>query len=426
MWVKNAFKDPATGRYDLHLVLFFLNAFLVVVGYGLRDAAFQAVKLGRLGLVALALVTLFARPGAYRFVFRGTKSWVLWVFILVNLLVLAFSVNFLKSAGRIAAWLPFLVYINYFVVYLFRKYDKETARKKLLLLFSLAYLYPLALMFLYANPLVNRNIYGKIISGYFSNVLGWAAVVSFVLAVDVANNFGPGKKYRFFLVGVIGLALLTLLATGSRSSYLCLVVSVLVLVVNSKRMGVAAKLLIFIGVMGATYTMLADPDSALNNRIKKSEQQLEKGESRFEMAGIALETMAGQPWLLITGFGYDNFREGINHYRGIAIDLPSHNSYLELFITTGFFSFAFFLVFLVLNSIILYVALDARKFIFFPTFVIIPFFESNLNAGQFLFFPWMTFLFYYLHVRSWQVPLPAPPVPGAGVIVQGPYPPVFR
>ncbi|MBD0254333.1 MAG: O-antigen ligase family protein [Cytophagales bacterium] len=414
MWVKNVFKDPATGRYDSHLVLFFLNVFLVVVGYGLRGAAFQATKLGRMGLVAVALVALFARPGAYRFVFRGDKSWVLWVFILVNLLVLAFSVDFLKSAARIAAWLPFLVYINYFIVYLFRKYDKETARYKLLQLFSLAYLYPLALLFVYANPVVNRNIYGRVISGYFSNVLGWAAIVSFVLAVDVLNNLAPVKRYRFFLVGVVGLSLLTLLTTGSRSSYLCLVVSVVVLVVNSKRMGAAAKLLILIGVTGATYVMLADPDSALNNRIRKSEQQLQQGESRFEMAEMALETMTQRPGLLITGFGYDNFREGISYYRGITLDLPSHNSYLELFITTGFFSFILFLVFLVLNGIGLYLAYDVRKFVFFPTFMIIPFFESNLNAGQFLFFPWMTFMFYYLHRQSWQIPVPAPPVPSAG------------
>jgi hypothetical protein len=42
--------------------------------------------------------------------------------------------------------------------------------------------------------------------------------------------------------------------------------------------------------------------------------------------------------------------------------------------------------------------------------MIIPFFESNLNAGQFLFFPWMTFLFYYLHVQSgqWPIVLPVP------------------
>jgi O-antigen ligase len=263
----------------------------------------------------------------------------------------------------------------------------------------------MAVMFIYANPLVNRNIYGQVIGGYFSNVMGWAAIASFVLAVDITNNLNPTKRYRLFLIGIIGFSLLALLSTGSRSSYLCLAVSVLVLVVNSKRMGVLAKLLITIVVVGAGYVMLADPNSALNSRIRKSEQQLDTGESRFEMAEIAFETMTTKPWLLMTGFGYDNFREGISYYSGIEIDMPSHNSYLELFITTGFFSFAFFLIFLVMNALLWYGLLDLRRFIFFPTFMIIPFFESNLNAGQFLFFPWMTFMFYYLHVRSWQSPI---------------------
>jgi O-antigen ligase len=386
---------------------------LVVLGYGLRDTAFQVVKLGRVGVVGIALAGLLVKPGGYRFVFGGVKSWVLWIFILLNLYVLAFSVNFLRSAGRIAAWLPFLVYINYFVVYLFRKYDKGAARAKLLQLFSLAYLYPMVVIFVLANPLANWNLYGQVIGGYFSNVLGWAAIASFVLAVDIANNLNPTKQYRLFLLGIIGFSLLALLSTGSRSSYLCLAVSVLVLAVNSKRMGVLAKLLITIVVVGASYLMLADPNSALNSRIRKSEQQLNTGESRFEMAGIAFETMTSEPWLLMTGFGYDNFREGISHYSGIEVDLPSHNSYLELFITTGFFSFAFFLIFLVMNALLWYGLLDLRRFIFFPTFMIIPFFESNLNAGQFLFFPWMTFMFYYLHVRSWQKPIVFP-VPQAG------------
>jgi O-antigen ligase len=234
-----------------------------------------------------------------------------------------------------------------------------------------------------------------------------------VLAVDITNNLNPTKRYRLFLIGIIGFSLLALLSTGSRSSYLCLAVSVLVLVVNSKRMGVLAKFLITIVVVGASYLMLADPDSALNSRIRKSEQQLNTGESRFEMAEIAFETMTTKPWLLMTGFGYDNFREGISYYSGIEIDMPSHNSYLELFITTGFFSFAFFLVFLVMNALLLYGVFDVRRFVFFPTFMIIPFFESNLNAGQFLFFPWMTFMFYYLHVRSVQRPIVFP-VPQAG------------
>ncbi len=376
-------------------------------GYSLRDTPFQVVKGLRSVLVVLSLVGLFAAPGPGRYLFRSHKNWVLWVFILINLLVLAFSVNFLKSLGRIAAWLPFLVYLNYFISYLLRNYSREAARIRLFQLYSLVYLFPLLVMGVYANPIFNRNVYGFDIWGFKANALGWAGIAFFVLAVDLLMNANPPPRYKYFLIGGALFAVLALSATGSRSSYLCLAVSMVTLVVNSRRMHFLLKVLATVLIAGITAYLLGDPGSALNQRIQKSEQQLQQGESRLQMAQVALETMLDNPELLFTGFGYDNFREGIARYRGVEIDLPSHNSYLELFITTGFFSFVFFLVFMVLNALVRYLLFDVRRFIFLPTFLIIPFFESNLNAGQFLFFPWMTFLFFYVHAGARQYPLPA-------------------
>jgi hypothetical protein len=407
MWLKTVFGNEENNKIDWHLVLFFLNVFLVIYGYSLRGGSFQVVKLVRTAVVLFSLVSLFAGPGQGKYVFPGHKNWVLWIFIFINLLVLSFSVDFMKSGGRIIAWLPFLIYINYFITYLLRKYSREAARIKLIQVSNLAYAFPVLVMVVYANPIFNRNVYGFVIGGFKSNVLGWAGIVFFVTAVDLLINIRPTFWYRYFLLGGSFFAVLALVATGSRSSYLCLAVSLVILVVNSRRMKFLLKVLAGTIIVGFTGYALGDPESALNQRLEKSEQQLEKGESRLQMAEIALETMLENPELLLTGFGYDNFREGIALYRGIELDLPSHNSYLELFITTGFFSFLFFLVFLVLNTLVRYVLFDSRRFVFLPTFMIIPFFESNLNAGQFLFFPWMTFMFYYVHAGSQQYPIAA-------------------
>ena len=406
MWLKTAFTSKETGKTDWHVVLFLVNVFLVVLGYSTRGATFQAVKAGRTAVVVLSLAGLFFFAGRPRYVFAAPKNWVLWIFILLNLYTLAFSVNFLKSLVRIAAWLPFLVYINYFIVYLFRKYERTAVQAKLLQLFNLVYLYPLLITFAVANPLALGNLYGATVGGFKSNVLGWAAMAFFVTTIDQVNNYPLKGWYKKLLLGIAVLGLLTLAATGSRSSYLCLALSLVLLVFSSKKVKVYAKVLMTILIVGLSYYNLANPESVVNKRIQKSEQQLEKGESRFQMAEIALETMLDNPLLLLTGFGYDNFQEGIAQYRGIELELRSHNSYLELFITTGFFSFLFFLVFLVLNALVRYVLFDIRQFVFLPTFMIIPLFESNLNAGQFLFFPWMTFMFYYVHAGSRQYPIP--------------------
>ncbi|HEX8530832.1 MAG TPA: hypothetical protein VF646_12460, partial [Cytophagales bacterium] len=219
MWLTAAFKREENNKPDWHLILFFLNAFLVVFGYSLRGTPFQAVKGVRSVLVVLSLVGLFAAPGPGRYLFQSHKNWVLWLFVLINLLVLAFSVDFLKSLGRIAAWLPFLIYLNYFISYLLRNYSRETARLRLLQLYSLVYLFPLVVMGVYANPLFNRNVYGFDIGGFKANALGWAGIAFFVLAVDLLMNARPPAGYRYFLIGGALFGVLALSATGSRSSY---------------------------------------------------------------------------------------------------------------------------------------------------------------------------------------------------------------
>jgi O-antigen ligase len=265
-------------------------------------------------------------------------------------------------------------------------------------------------MFFYANPVVNRNLYGSdSIGGFKANALGWASIAFFVTAIDLLLNGKPNLRLRRFLIAAVFFAVLALSSTGSRSSYICLALSLIILVVNSGKLSLVAKVIIALLITAVTAYQLAVPDSALNYRIEKSEKQLEEGEYRFKMAEVALDTMLENPELLLTGFGFDNSIEGIARYTGITFKLQTHNSYLELFITTGLFSFAFFMVFMVLNAVVKYVLFDIRRYIFLPTFMIIPFFESNLNAGQFLFFPWMTFMFYYVHSGSRQIPIPRNP-----------------
>jgi O-antigen ligase len=241
------------------------------------------------------------------------------------------------------------------------------------------------------------------IGGFKTNTFGWAGVVAFVTSIDILTNVNSGKIYNKVLIFASLLAVYLIFISGSRSSYLCLAISILIIIINSNKVRFAYKILISLFIVGISFYMIQNENSAINKRIKKTEAQIEKGESRFTMAETALETMNENPYLLITGFGFDNFREGIFYYKQIRFKLPSHNSYLELFTTTGGISFIFFFVFFILNALVKYIKYDIRKFIYLPPLLIIPFFESNLNAGQYLFFPWMTFLFYYIHSGSTQI-----------------------
>lgn len=397
------FRADDNDKIDWHLILFFLNVFLLILGYSLRGAPFQLVKFLRIAVVFLSLGSLIFLRYRVNYWFSTRKNWVLWGFVLLNLYVLPFSLDFTGSTFRIVSWLPFILYLNYFVIYLFRRYDKSTARIKMLQILNLIYAYPLAIFFLLGNPLLNQNIYGDTIGGFKTNTLGWTGTIVFITSVDLLGNLKPTKLYRLLLVGAAIFATYTVYVSGSRSSYLCLALSLVILVFNSQQIKFFTKILTSVLIAGSVTYMLADPNSAVNKRIEKTEQQVEKGESRFEMAQIALETMQENPETLFTGFGFDNFREGIAYYKNVEMELRSHNSYLELLTTTGIFTFTFFFVFMVLNAAVKYVRYDIRKFIFVPPVFIIPFFESNLNAGQFLFFPWMLTMFFYVHYRSTQV-----------------------
>jgi O-antigen ligase len=399
MYVTSLFKNEK-GKIEPHLVLFFLNVFLVVLGYSLRGSSFQVVKLLRVVLVVISLVRLSTNPGTYHYVFPGQQSWRLWVFIFLNLYVLAFSFDFMQSLNRIAAWLPFLIYINYFIINLFRKYDIRTAQVKILQMFHLCYIYPMLIVAIAGNPFQNKDIYGTDISGFKSNVIGWAGAMVFITTLDVLANLQLSRTMRRIFIGLVFLSLIITASSGSRSSYISIAMTLLILVFQNQRLKFSSKFLISLLIVGGSFYVLQDENSAINKRIQKSEQQLKTGEARKELLEAAIEVMEDHPLLLITGLGYDMSVEGIRAYKPIDNKLRLHNSYLEVLVSTGGFTFLFFMIFYVLNAIYSYVRYDMRTFVFLPTLIFIPAFESNLNAGQFLFFPWMTFLFFYIHYRS--------------------------
>jgi len=390
------------SRWDWHLFLYFLNVFLIVYGYGLRDQIFLAVKMLRMGIVSASLIgLLFALPqGIFRFDKR--KNWVVYGFLLLNIVVLPFSVDFVRSIERIAAWIPFLIYTNYFVVYLFTRYTKDEAKIKLLQVYSLAYFYPVALMFAYGIMFQTENIYGQTIGSYRTNVLGWACAFFILTSFDLYANYPIPKWMRILFFIAVLLSLWGIVLTGSRSSYASLALGTMVLVLRSNQVSRGLKVAASIFILGFAYYIINSADSVVNLRASYADIRHQRGEIRFKLAETATNTFLDNPLLLITGFGFDGFQKGLKYYAGVKTDLAPHNSYLEIFFSSGILAFLFFMVFFAGNAVWKYLRFDSQHFVFFPMLLIVPYFESNLNAGQFLFFPWMTILFYYIHVSSLQ------------------------
>ncbi len=400
---RNLFRNQQ--HWDWHLVLFFLNVFLVVYGYGLRNETFQAVKLLRTGLVMFSLIGVLFLQGQVKYIFDNKKNWVLYFFLFLNLIVLPFSVEFTRSLERILAWIPFLIYTNHFIVYLFAHYTKDEAKIKLLQIISLAYFYPVLLIFVTGVAFQTSNVYGQYISSYKANVIGWGCTIFIVTGFDLvaANTQAKWTRYLYYVIAI--LSLWGIVLTGSRSSFVGLAVSTVVLVLRSKQISIYLKIAASLCILGFAYYIIASPESVVNLRARYADIRNQKVDVRITLISQAFEIFLNNPEVLLTGFGFDSFRSGLEYYSGVRTELASHNSYLEILFSGGLFSFLFFMIFMALNAIIKYVRFDSQYFVFLPSIIIIPYFESNLNAGQFLFFPWMTFLFYYVHVSSLQFPV---------------------
>ena len=144
------------------------------------------------------------------------------------------------------------------------------------------------------------------------------------------------------------------------------------------------------------FFMIGRQESALHKRWRKSQVQLETVEPRLISARQAFHALNTHEERYLTGVGFDLYGEGIwlmtRIYPGKA-----HNSYLEMLINSGIIVFLVFLLGLVLPAIGRYLWYDARLYGFVPPLLIIPYFENNLGAGQFLFYPWMLVFFWYLH-----------------------------
>jgi O-Antigen ligase len=400
------FSDQKGRRqWDWHVVLFFLNVFLVVYGYNLRGADFQVIKVFRTVLVSISLGGLFLLHGPVKYGFEEAKNWVLWVFLLICFLVTPFSINFFWSLERLFAWIPFIVYVNYFIIYLFTKYDKDEAKIKLLQVFGIAYVFPVSLLFYYGIVFGTENIYGQNVGLYKANVVGWACTIFLITSFDLYSNLPMSRWLRNLFFGVSIFVLWGIVLTGSRSSYISLAAVAAVLVLRSSLISKQLKLVVLICICGFGYYIITSPDSVINLRAQYADIRNQRTQIRFDLMQSGFKAFSSNPTLFFTGFGFDNFREGLLRYAGVKTELASHNSYLEIFFGTGVISFVFFLIFMVANAILKFVRFDSRQYTFLPALLIIPYFESNLNAGQFLFFPWMTMMFYYVHVTSLQVPL---------------------
>ncbi|CAG5008030.1 hypothetical protein DYBT9275_04179 [Dyadobacter sp. CECT 9275] len=371
--------------------LLFLNIALVIVGYALGvltgKASVGVMRIFKYLVLLLCILQLFSLKNIFLDLITRYSQGVILLAVTV-LACAVFTPNpALSAALALTFSVPFL-YIVFAVSYLLIKYPVAYVLNSFLSIINWVYMLPIVSFFITGGSLTDTNIY--YVSGenedsaFVSNHYGWSGTIFLITGIDLLRNtkLPYWRKILLIIFGVISLYIV--LISGNRTSWLSLLLVSMVFLFRYQSIPLLYKcLLLTIPVMLVLF-LLADSKSALNNRFKKTEGQAKKGEARVRVSAKMISHFSKNPALFVTGIGMFNKSEikKIINWSGY------HNSYFEVLFGAGLPVFLFFVYLLLVRPAWNYIRYFSQHYLFLPPFLIIPYFESNLTGGQFLFFPW--------------------------------------
>ena len=376
--------------------LLFLNALLVVIGYALA----VATNLASVGPMKLLKTLIFFASLGLVFIER---DWLISLRAIKNktliislcLILPAFtliSINILDSIKRTAGFLIPFVYIWLSVSILIFRYGQ----KKVLWLFSymimVIYAIPMLSFILFGGDFSGETIYGKQEGLVFvSNHFGWSAALYIIATFRVTKKKRQPLVIRFFFVSLSLLAVYILIVSGSRSSILAVMIALMMQLFYYKGMPLYKKFLIVLAPVILLTYLISTRNDAMMFVIDRTERKIEnKSEGRSRRLNIITERISERPVLWLTGVGLCNYAAFTKKGKGIS---NYHNSYFELLFGLGIPAFILFMVFMLYEPSMQFLKRVSSYDLLIIPLAIIPYFESNLTAGQFLFYPWFSYVF---------------------------------
>lgn len=385
---------------DRRYVLFCANVGLVLVGYAAAVATggdpIPAIQWAKYILLVLSMAEiqhkLFSAPV---YPYHVTQAAHFFCFLL---LFSALGADPESTASRASAFiLPFL-YVLHLLVYFFTAYEPHQILTALLRLFQLVYSAPVIVYFLITQRLHDTNIYHiateNPYSLFVSNHYGWAGIFSAAAGLDLIRNTRMSALRTTLTIATIVAGVYLVLVSGSRSSLLCLFLVLLILGLRNRSVPVAGKIASVLIVSLLSFNLWHDRSSALYTRFGKTLHQIEQGEPRQQIAAKMFTYFNHNPGYYLKGFGSFN-KQQIAQVTGTD---TLHNSYLDVLFGAGLPAFLLFLFFMVIRPVWYYATSFSRRYLCLPPLIIIPFFESNLTGGQFLFFPWITLTLFFSYL----------------------------
>ncbi len=382
------FRDP-------DFILLNINAFLVIIGYAIavytRLESVAIMKFIKAFILIVSCIALFKDVKLYRNPIPSPTIIYISIFSFWVFLMSFFSINVSFSIRTSMNFLLPFLYLYIAIHTLLNKYNTIDLLKSFIKSFNLIYFVPVGAFLLSGGGFGQVNIYG---SGggegqfFVSNQYGWACALFIITSVDVWLNLRPRKRYKFFLIIFTLLAIYLLLISGNRASWVSLILALFIFILRLKNIRTDFKIFIAVIPIASILWFYQLPESALQNRLDDTETQLASGEARFNTAKLAINKFNENKMLWLTGAGMFNY-EGVIRGEGLG---DYHNSYLEVLFGGGVILFLLFIYFMLIRPLYYYITFYSKYFLVIPPILVIPFFESNLTGGQFLFFPWFIFM----------------------------------
>jgi hypothetical protein len=390
--------------FDKIVFSFFLNCFFVVLSYFIANRfnfLYSSFFIFKGFFLIISLIYLFSK----RLKFDNRKLVYFLIFFFLSIL---FSSNPFESFIRAIPYIIGLIYVYNFVKYLTATYSQTNQLLAISICAFLIYSFPLIMAIININVLFAEglNIYGKQSIadgvGFLSNNLGWSAAMSTASILTILSFFKVETKLKFVLISIFIFGLFILSISGSRSGILCLFITFLILV--SKGGNFYLKGLLFFLLFGLFFFLSSnDLFDISSTRLFTGENSTLEVDKEKEYRVIALEWLINyyneNKGLWYTGIGFNRLGDLLESkvilsVGDFKVQGDMHNTYLQFLFENGIITFLAFILLFILPSLYNY-AIYSRNIYFYIPSMVIPYFENNLNAGQFLFFPFVLCFMYF-------------------------------
>lgn len=371
----------SVGPMKIFRTIVLLGSFFFVLTQGTTVSSFTSIKNKKL-IIALCLIT----PA----------------FTII-------SKDIVSSLSRTMTFIIPLLYIWISINLLLYRYGQKEVLDLLSRMIMIIYAIPMLSYIVFDGDFSGQSIYGESDGQVFvSNHFGWSAALFLISNFHVSLNRSKKRLLTTtVLVLFIILAVYLLIVSGNRSSWLSTALSLIFILFYYKGVPFYQKFLIVISPIILFSYLISQKNDAVLFVIERTERKAKSGdEGRLERLDIIIKRVSASPSLYLTGvgmFNYDAFLkegEGIDNY---------HNSYFELLFGVGIPLFILYMLFMLYEPIKQFIKRVSKYDLLLIPLIIIPFFESNLTSGQFLFFPWFSYVFAlnaqkkfaYFGTRNW-------------------------